>query len=226
GRVEELAAEPGHDAETRDAALARVLVAEAALDEARRAEDAVTEELTASRAEVEQAGASASSLRQQLEIRRAAIEERRAGLGTRLAGPEARPAARPDEEARARARRAELEHKRDAIDTLAGRLTERAGTAEALADRLRRRRREQSEAARAAGVKLDGLRADRSAAEQQLVELRERAGRLEIEEAEIRLRLEQAIENVRREFECEPEAAIAAEMPEVPAGLTLSARAR
>src|SRR5439155_487028 len=127
-----------------------------------------------------------------------------------------RLAARPDEEARARARRAQLEHKRDTIDTIAIRLTERAGAAEELADRLRRRRREQSEAARAAGVKLDGLRAERGTAEQQLVELRERAGRLEIEEAEIRLRLEQAVENVRREFDCEPDVAIAAEMPEVP----------
>src|SRR4029079_11064134 len=36
GRVEELAAEPEQDPESRDAALARVLVAEAALDEARR----------------------------------------------------------------------------------------------------------------------------------------------------------------------------------------------
>jgi chromosome segregation protein len=226
GRVDDLTAEPAHDAETRDAALARVLVAEAALDEARRAEDAVTEQRTASRAEVEQAVATASSLRQQLEIRRAAIEERRTGLGTRLTELEARLAARPDEEARARARRAQLEHKRDVIDTIAARLRERAEAAEALADRLRRRRREQSEAARAAGVKLDGLRAERSAAEQQLVELRERVGRLEIEEAEIRLRLEQAVENVRREFDCEPDVAIAAEMPEVPDGITLSARAR
>jgi chromosome segregation protein len=203
-----------------------VLVAEAALDEARRAEDAATEQLTASRAEVEQAVAHASAGRQQLEILRAAIDERRTGLGTRLAELEARLAARPDEEARARARRAQLEHKRDTIDTIATRLTERAGAAEELADRLRRRRREQSEAARAAGVKLDGLRAERGAAEQQLVELRERVGRLEIEEAEIRLRLEQAIENVRREFDCEPGVAIAAEMPEVPDGVTLSARAR
>jgi len=225
-RVEELAAEPARDTETRDAALARVLVAEAALDEARRAEDAATEQLTASRAEVEQAVAHASALRQQLEIRRAATDERRTGLGTRLTELEARLAARPDEEARARARRAQLEHKRDTIDTIATRLTERAGAAEELADRLRRRRREQSEAARAAGVKLDGLRAERGVAEQQLVELRERVGRLEIEEAEIRLRLEQAIENVRREFDCEPGVAIAAEMPEVPDGVTLSARAR
>ena len=105
-------------------------------------------------------------------------------------------------------------------------MVDRAAPAERLADRLRRRRQEQSEAARAAGHKLDGLRAERVAAEQQLAELRERVGRLEIEEAEIRLRLEQAIENVRREFDCEPEVAIAAPVPDVAEGTTLSARAR
>ena len=53
---------------------------------------------------------------------------------------------------------------------LAARLAERAADAELLADRLRRRRQEQSDAARAAGVKLDGLRTQRSAAEQLLAE--------------------------------------------------------
>src|SRR4029453_18849385 len=42
----------------------------------------------------------------------------------------------------------------------------------------------------------------------------------------IRLRLEQAVENVRREFDCEPETAIAAPVPEVADGSTLSARGR
>jgi chromosome segregation protein len=173
-----------------------------------------------------QARAHADQLRQQVEVRSAAIDERRSGLAARLTEFEARLAARPDEEARARARRAQLEHKRDSIDAIAVRLAERAGEAEKLADRLRRRRREQSEAARAAGAKLDSLRAQRSAAETQLAEVRERVGRLEIEEAEIRLRLEQAIENVRREFDCEPDVAIVAPLPEVPDGTTLSARAR
>src|SRR5205807_2824754 len=55
---------------------------------------------------------------------------------------------------------------------------------------------------------------------------RERVSRLEVEEAEIRLRLEQAIETVRREFDCEPDAAVNAPAPEVPDGGTLPARAR
>jgi chromosome segregation protein len=225
-RIEELRSTEPADPTARQTASARVRAAVLALDDARTAEAAAAEQLAASRTDVEAARSHAAELRHQLEIRSAAVGERRSGLTTRLAEFEARLAARPDEEARARARRAQLEHKRDAIDALAARLAERATEAERLADRLRRRRQEQSEAARAAGAKLDGLRAQRSAAEQALAEVRERVGRLEIEEAELRLRLEQAVENVRREFDCEPDAAVAAPMPDVADGVTLSARAR
>jgi len=225
-RVEELLADQPRDPAAREASAQRVRTAVLALDDARTAETAAAERLAASRDEVEQGDVHAAQLRQQLEIQRAAVAERRSGLTTRLAEFEARLAARPDEEARARARRSQLEHKRDAIDALAARLAERATEAERLADRLRRRRREQSEAARAAGAKLDGLRTDRSAAEQLLAEVRERVGRLEIEEAELRLRLEQAVENVRREFDCEADVAVSAPMPDVADGTTLSGRAR
>jgi chromosome segregation protein len=168
----------------------------------------------------------AAKLRQDFEVRGAAVEERRTILGRRLTAVEARLAARPDEEAQARARRAQVEHRRQLAVELGERLAERSRTIDALADRLRRRRQEQSEAARAAGRRLDGLRRERAEAEKQLAELRERANRLEIEETEIRLRLEQAIERVRHEFDCEPDAALAAPAPEVPEGITLPARAR
>ena len=225
-RLEQLVAAQDRDPVARDAAVARLHAAQGALDEARASERIAVAELEAGRTELEQARAHAASLRQQLEVRSAAIDERRSGLAARLAEVEGRLAARPDEEARARARRSQLEEKRDSVDALAARLVDRGAEAERLAERLRRRRQEQSEAARAAGRKLDGLRAERATAEQQLAELRERVGRLEIEEAEIRLRLEQAVENVRREFDCEPDIAIAAPVPEVPDGATLSARAR
>jgi chromosome segregation protein len=225
-RLEQLVAAQDRDPAAADAAVERLRTAEHSLDEARAAEAIAVADLAATRAEVEEARAHAADLRQQLEVRAAAIDERRSGLAARLSEVEGRLAARPDEEARARARRGQLEEKRDMVDTLAARLVDRGAEAESLADRLRRRRQEQSEAARAAGRKLDGLREERAAAEQKLAELRERVSRLEIEEAEIRLRLEQAVENVRREFDCEPETAIAAPIPDVPDGATLSARAR
>ncbi len=147
-------------------------------------------------------------------------------LQQRLAEVEARLAARPDEEAAARARRSELERKQHAIAEIAGRLQERARTIEDLAERLRRRRQEQSDAARAAGKRLDGLRSARRESERALTEVRERIGRLEVEEAEVRLRIEQAIERLRHDYDCEADVAIAAPAPEIPDGITASARAR
>jgi chromosome segregation protein len=196
-------------------ARARLATAEEQRDEAR-----------ARGAELERLRSRAAAGRRDYELRGAAVEERRTVLAARLAEVEARLAVRPDEEARARARRAALERRREAIAEIAKRLGSRTGAIEALAERLRTRRRQQSEAAREAGRRLDGLRERRAEAEKRLTELRERAGKLEVEEAEIRLRLEQAVEQVRRDFDCEPDAAIAAPQPEAPDGITLPGRAR
>ena len=215
-RAEELEAEVAAvGAEAEAAARSR-------LDDATRRRDEARER----RGEVERLRARAATLRRDYELRGAAVEERRTVLTARLTEVEARLAARPDEEARARARRLALEQRRRAVSDLAERLASRTGEIESLAERLRTRRRLQSEAAREAGRKLDGLRAHRSEAEKQLTELRDRTGKLEIEEAEIRLRLEQLVEQVRRDFDCEPEAAIAAPVPDVPDGMSLPGRAR
>jgi chromosome segregation protein len=221
-----------HPAAREDAAR-RVAEAERAANDAarvvedvqRRANEAA-ELRRARRAELERLTAAAAVLRRDFDVRGASIEERRTILQRRLAEVEARLAARPDEEAAARRRRAVLERKQAAVAELEARLLARAGEADALAERLRRRRQEQSDAAREAGRALDALRAQRAAAERELTEVRERISRLEVEEAEIRLRLETATETIRRDFDCEPEAAMEAPAPEVPEGQTLAARGR
>ena len=178
------------------------------------------------RGDADRARTRALALRRDLDVQTAAVEERRALLTARLTEIDGRLAARPDEEAKARARRSQLDAKRAAVDEIAARLTARAHTVEALAERLRERRREQSEAARAAGRRLDALRSERAEAEKQQSDLRDQANKLEIEEAEIRLRLEQAVENIRHEFDCEPDAAVASSPPDAPDGMTLPGRAR
>src|SRR5205823_841303 len=70
------------------------------------------------------------------------------------------------------------------------------------------------------------VRAERSAAERRLEEVRERARRTELDEAEARMRLEAAVETVRREFDCEPHVAVAAECPELPPATSAEARVR
>ena len=113
-----------------------------------------------------------------------------------------------------------------AVHALGDRLRDRLHGADSLGERLRKRRERESEAARAAGRRLDSLRTERGDAERQLSELREQLNRLDLEEAETRMRLEAAVENLRREFECEPEVAIAATAPEIPEGTTPAGRAR
>src|SRR4029079_17802241 len=84
--------------------------------------------------------------------------------------------------------------------------------------RFRERRRQQSEAARAASERLEALRRQRVDATRGLEEGRERSRRAELEEAEARMRLDAAVETLRREQDCEPEAAMGAECTDLPAG--------
>src|SRR5690606_28818415 len=88
------------------------------------------------------------------------------------------------------------------------------------------RRRRETSAQRELAARLDGLRGERAAAERSLAELRERLQRTEVEEAEVRLRLEQAIEHCRTQLDVEPEAAVAAPAPDLPDGVTPAARVR
>ncbi|MCZ7525195.1 MAG: AAA family ATPase [Acidimicrobiia bacterium] len=190
--------------------------AEARLEEARREAEA----------ELARHEDAAATLRRELEVRAAAIEERRAVLARRLGEVEERLARDPDAQAEAERHRSRLVARADAYDQVARALHERLVTIDALHDRLRERRRRQSEAVREAGEQLDGFRAERAGLEQELVALREHAGRAEVEEAEARLRLDGAVERLRTEFDAEPAAALDAPAPEVPAGTTLAGRAR
>jgi chromosome segregation protein len=87
-------------------------------------------------------------------------------------------------------------------------------------------RRRQSDEVRAVATRLDNARRGRHEAEQQLEELRERVRRVDVEEAEARMRLEAAVEMIRRDLEVEPEVAEAAPMPEAIEGVTHADRAR
>jgi chromosome segregation protein len=119
-----------------------------------------------------------------------------------------------------------LEARADAAERLAGFVGERMGEIEADLDRRRDERRRQSEAARHANERLESLRSERSAAETELEENRERLQRAEIADTEVRTRLESAIEALRTELDVEPDVALAAECPLLEEGVTPAARAR
>ena len=218
----ELAARHGFDLRTvsaREADLPALVEAEseAAARAAQRRE--------ASRRLDERASAVAA-LRKDLEVRAAGLEERQRMLTSRSAEIDTRLLRHREERIVAEARRIELDQVLAHTQALQGLVAERAAMLEGGLAELRERRRRQSEAARQATAQLDGLRRERQSAERLLAETRERLQRVEIDETEVRLRLENLTEQIRREFDCEPSTIIDAPLPDLPAGTAPTTRVR
>ena len=202
-----------------DARLPELEAADAELaDSARR--------MSESRSRLEEQAADVGARRSDLEVRSVAVTERREFLTGRLADVEARLEGAAAEREAAEARRLELERSQIALERLTQVVAARSGVIEERLEDFRERRRRQSEAAREVSGRLDGLRRQRAESEREMVEQRERLARAEIEQAEIEMRIEAAVEALRRDLDCEPEAAIAAELPELADGVTPSARIR
>jgi chromosome segregation protein len=179
-----------------------------------------------SRRELDQRVAALAARRSDLDVATAGLEERRDLLSRRLAELEPRLARDAAERQGAEERRDELDLRQQATDRLRADVERRRDEIDSVLGGLRERRRAQSEAARAVAGRLDGLRTERTEGERWLAAAREQAQRLEISEAEIRLKLENVIEVLRREQGCEPDRAVEADRPEVPEGTTPSGRSR
>jgi chromosome segregation protein len=163
-------------------------------------------------------------LRADLLRRRTGVDDRRSFLTRRLAEVEQRLAGSVEARRQAEARRVELDRRETALDRLSGFVGDRLREVESRLASLQERRRRETEAQRALSVELEGLRRERSAAEKKLEQVRERAGRAELDEAEVRMRLEQAVATCRRQLDLEPEAAVSAPPPELPDGMTPTVR--
>jgi chromosome segregation protein len=182
--------------------------------------------MRAARTRSEERAAAVGAIRTDLEVRAAAVEERRTFLQRRLGEVDERLERDAVERAQAATLREELDRRLVATDRLAAMVTARLEIVERELANLRDRRRRQSEETRRVSERLDLLRRERAGAEKQLEEVRERARRAELDAAELKLRLETAVEALRRDLDCEPDAAIAAECPPLPEGVTASVRVR
>jgi chromosome segregation protein len=208
---------------------ARVAELEALLPELEAEEAGALERgraMTAVRSRLEERAAAVGALRTDIEVRAAALDERRQFLRRRSTEVEERLSRNVAEREAAESRRVELEHASRAVERLGALVAQRTAVVEAELAELHEWRRRQSEAAREVANRLDGLRKQRSGDERALEELREHARRAEIDEAEITLRLETAVENVRRDLDAEPDRAIAADCPDLAEGVTPQARVR
>ncbi|MCU1351255.1 MAG: smc, partial [Acidimicrobiales bacterium] len=178
------------------------------------------------RSRLEERAAAVGSLRTDLEVRAVGLEERRQFLRRRLAEVDERLSRDVAERQAAESRRVELDLRATATERLTVLVADRLTVVESELAGLRERRRRQSEATREVVAHLDALRKERADTERQLTEVRERVQRAELEQAETKVRLGSAVENLRRDLDCEPDHAMAVPVPELPEGTTPPGRVR
>lgn len=196
------------------------------LDADERAETDAAKARAELRSEMDSRVANLASQRHQLEVRNAGLHERQAILETRISETEHRLATDGEARLLAADRRALIERSISAIDRLAALVEGHRATVELEHDSLVTQRRKQSDEVRALVTGLETGRKGRSEAERSLDESRQRSHRHEIENAESKLRLENAVETLRRDLDVEPSFAEAAEQPELPEGATGVGRVR
>ncbi len=200
------------------------LLPELEAEEAARRERA--EAMAEARRRLDERATGVAAMRTDLDKRRTAVADRRDYLRGRLGEVEERLAGSVEARREAEARRGELDAAELALDRLAAFVGDRLALVDERLAAVHERRRRETDAQRALTTELDGLRRERATKERTLAELRERAQRAEIDEAEVRLRLEQAIELCRTQLDVEPDTAVRAEAPELPDGVTPAARVR
>ncbi|MDA3040234.1 MAG: AAA family ATPase, partial [Actinomycetota bacterium] len=167
-----------------------------------------------------------SRLRSDVGVRRAGLDERIDMLAARKVEVEARLVHLVTERAAARVRREALEHSLLTVDGLAATLLEARATIDRWIAQLAAEQEVQSEAARAVSANLSARRRERQSAEGELGEVRGRRNKLELTEAENRVRLEALTEIVRRELDAEPATAMGAICPDIPDGSSPESRVR
>ncbi|HLH29484.1 MAG TPA: hypothetical protein VKW77_11230, partial [Acidimicrobiales bacterium] len=180
----------------------------------------------AARGRIEQREAAVRALRTDLEVRAAGLDERRSMLARRHAEVESRLSHHLAERDAAEQRRVELAGHALAVGRLGRMLEQRATQIEGVLASLREERRAHAERTAELTTRLEGLRRDRAEAERSLTAARERLQRAELDEAEVRVRMETATEGCRRDLDCEPEVAMAAECPALPPGTSAEHRVR
>ena len=168
--------------------------------------------------------AAVAAMRRELEVRAAGLDERRTMTVSRLREVEERLERNVAERAEAATRRRQAELALAVTDRLLAIVRNREPHLDLVLSRLRDARRAESAAIKDRTERLEELRRQRSSAERQLTETREKSARAELDETEGRMRLEGLTESVRRDLDCEPEALRQAPCPELPPGTSATSR--
>ncbi len=165
------------------------------------------------------------SMRQELEVRTAELVERRRTLSQRLEEVERRLAGHVEARNQAEERRLRLEANLAAIERLA-QITKRCGgELESLLAARRSAYEAEVQSMRASNERLEQLRRDRAGAETALNAHQGRSRELEIESAEVAIRLEATVELIRKDLDVDPLMALEAPLPELPENISAEERA-
>ncbi len=178
------------------------------------------------RAALEEQASLLAEIKSDLGVREAAIAERREMIVNRQAEVETRLERLVSERQEARARREVIQGALDRVKGLTSQLFSKRDTVDEWLSDLDVVSRAQSEAARKVGATLSGHRNERQRAERGLEETRARLNRVDLAEAEDRVRLETLTETVRRDLSIEPSVAMGTTEPEVENGQSPQARLR
>jgi len=149
----------------------------------------------------------------------AGLEQRRQMLGARVTDLEARLAVYRSSRAESARRLAVLEREATVLETLRRAVEERTGILNAGLAEIRDARRRHSDEVRALAAGLDDLRRRQADAESRYETLRGTESRHDVEEAELRTRLQTAVERLRDTHGLTPQEAVSAPLPELPDGL-------
>jgi chromosome segregation protein len=197
-----------------------------ALEESEAAEIAAAKAQGEARAVIDSKATHLGMRRKDLDIRLAGLREREQFLKLRLSETERRLEVDTAARQEAGVRRQRIEASLLAIGRLAELVERHQHAAEARLTVLYDLRRRQSDEVREVNARLDAARRGRQESEQELEAVRERGRRVDVEEAETRMRLEAATELIRRDLEVEPEIAEQAPVPIVADGTSHDDRAR
>jgi len=164
--------------------------------------------------------AEANAHRQDLDVRQAGLAERLRVLSARQAEVERRLAGHAEERATAAVRRERLESDAVALGRLDAMVERERERLEAILDLLRHDYKEQVDAVRAGGERLEQLRLDRHTAEQRLEAVRTRTRALDLETNEVSLRLEALHEHIARDLGVAASELVGVAIPDIPDGMT------
>jgi chromosome segregation protein len=205
-------------------ALREAEVAEADLFE--QEEAAVAKAGAEARRRLDERARSLAARRADLGVRSAGLEERKALLATRQQEVEGQLAGHQAARMQAAARRTTEERAARALERLAAEAATLSISLDEALVCLRGRRGRHQEAVGEISGALTAARSARAGAERELAGVRDAAQRNELERAEARVRMENAVEMLRHELDADLEQVTAAVCPELPPGIPPAARAR